>query len=278
MRPSFVAAFLAALLSAVVVAQQPAPAPAPAPATAPKLTDAQMEQFLLHAKVIKTHSASKGVTASLRATLSDGTLTHDAQIQAIDEHQQQFNGSAGGVEFDFKDSWAFNVAGYRVDRLIGMNMVPVSVERKWDYHDAAFTWWLDDVVMDEQERLKRKQEPPDVVAWNQQMQMVRTFDELIANVDRNLGNLLITGDWRLWPIDHTRAFRTQHELRKPANVTRADRAVVERMKGLDKETLRRATSKYLTTFQIDALLARRDAIVKHLEGLGPAGLYDRAGW
>src|SRR4051794_21562141 len=276
MRPSFVAAFLAALLSAVVVAQQPAPAPAPA--AAPKLTDAQMEQFLLHAKVIKTHSASKGVTASLRATLSDGTLTHDAQIQAIDEHQQQFNGSAGGVEFDFKDSWAFNVAGYRVDRLIGMNMVPVSVERKWDYHDAAFTWWLDDVVMDEQERLKRKQEPPDVGAWNQQMQMARTFDELIANVDRNLGNLLITGDWRLWPIDHTRAFRTQHELRKPANVTRADRAVVERMKGLDKETLRRATSKYLTTFQIDALLARRDAIVKHLEGLGPAGLYDRAGW
>ena len=113
MRPSFVAAFLAALLSAVVVAQQPAPAPAsaPAPAPAPKLTDAQMEQFLLHAKVIKTHSASKGITASLRATLSDGKLTHDAQIQAIDEHQQQFNGSAGGVEFDFKDSWAFNVAG-----------------------------------------------------------------------------------------------------------------------------------------------------------------------
>jgi hypothetical protein len=282
MRPSLVAAFLAALLSAVVVAQQPTPAPAPAsapaPAPAPKLTDAQMEQFLLHAKVGKTHSASKGVTASLRATLSDGTLTHDAQIQAIDEHQQQFNGSAGGVEFDFKDSWAFNVAGYRVDRLIGMNMVPVSVERKWDYHDAAFTWWIDDVVMDEQERLKRKQEPPDVVAWNQQMQMMRTFDELIANIDRNLGNLIITRDWHLWPIDHTRAFRTNHDLRKPANVTHADRAVVERMKGLDKETLRRATSKYLTTFQIDALLARRDAIVKHLEGLGPAALYDRAGW
>jgi hypothetical protein len=276
MRPSLIAALFAALLSAVVVAQQPAPAPPPVPA--PKLTDAQMEQFLLHAKVVKTHSASKGVTASLRATLSDGTLTHDAQIQNVDEHQQQFNGSAGGVEFDFKDSWAFNVAGYRVDRLIGMNMVPVSVERKWDYHDAAFTWWIDDVMMDEQERLKRKEEPPDVVAWNQQMQIVRMFDELIANIDRNLGNLIITRDWHLWPIDHTRAFRTNHDLRKPANVTRADRGVVERMKALDKETLRHATSKYLTTFQMDALLARRDAIVKRLDSLGPAAFYDRAGW
>jgi hypothetical protein len=276
MRPSLIAALFAALLSTGVVAQQPAPAPPPT--SAPKLTDAQMEQFLLHAKVMKTHSASKGVTASLRATLSDGTMTHDAQIQSVDEHQQQFNGSSGGVEFDFKDSWSFNVAGYRIDRLIGMNMVPVSVERKWDYHDAAFTWWIDDVMMDEQERLKRKEEPPDVVAWNQQMQMVRVFDELIANIDRNLGNLIITRDWHLWPIDHTRAFRTNHDLRKPANVTHADRGVIERMKALDKETVRHAASKYLTTFQIDALLSRRDAILKRLDSLGPAALYDRAGW
>jgi hypothetical protein len=288
MRPSLLSALFAAFLSAVALAQQPtatapqspptAPQPAASQAATPKLTDAQKEDFLLHAKVIKTKSASKGVTGSLRATMTDGTVTHDAHIQTIDERQQQFTGSNGGVEFDFRDSWTFNVAGYEVDRLIGMNMVPVSVERRWNYHDAAYTWWLDDVMMDEQERLKRKQEPPDTVVWNQQMQMVRVFDELIANVDRNLGNLMITHDWRLWPIDHTRAFRTNHELKKPANVTRADRAVIERMKTLDKETLRRATSKYLTTFQTDAILARRDAIVKRLDSLGPASLYERTGW
>ena len=288
MRPSLLSAVVAAFLSAVVVAQQPtATVPTPEPtasaraasqAVTPKLTDAQMEDFLLHAKVIKTKSASKGVTGSLRATMTDGKLTHDAHIQMIDERQQQFTGSNGGVEFDFRDSWTFNVAGYEVDRLIGMNMVPVSVERHWNYHDAAYTWWLDDVMMDEQERLKRKQEPPDTVVWNQQMQMVRVFDELIANVDRNLGNLMITRDWRLWPIDHTRAFRTNHELKKPANVTRADRAVIERMKELNKETLRKATSKYLTTFQTDAILARRDAIIKRLDSLGPASLYERTGW
>jgi len=287
MRPSLVAALFAAFLSGVVVAQQPTATGTPPPAasepaaaqpTTPKLTDAQMEDFLLHAKVVKTKGISKGITGTMRATLTDGKITHDAHIQNIDERQQQFTGTGGGVEFDFRDSWTFNVAGYEVDRLIGMNMVPVSVERRWNYKDAAFTWWLDDVMMDEQERLKRKQEPPDVVIWNQQMQMVRVFDELIANVDRNLGNLIITKDWRLWPIDHTRAFRTNHELKKPANVTRADRGVVERMKTLDKDTLRKATSKYLTTFQIDAILARRDAIVKRLDSLGPASLYDRTGW
>lgn len=288
MRSSLLVGFCAALLSGAVLAQQPVPATpkAAALAGAPKLTDAQMEDFLLHAKVIKTRSAKKGVTGSIRATLTDGTLTHDAHVQDIDEHQQQFTGSGGTTEFDFRDSWSFNVAGYKVDRLIGMNMVPPSVERRWNYKDAAFTWWLDDVMMDEEERLARKKgkdqtkesEPPDSEVWNQQMQVVRVFDQLIANIDRNLGNLIITKDWRVWPIDHTRAFRTNKEPKAIDNVTRCDRGVFERMKALDKDALTKATGKYLTTYQIGAILARRDAIVKRLEGLGPSALFDRKGW
>jgi hypothetical protein len=282
------------ILSAGLIAQQP-PVPstsAPAPAAAVEkqtpaaLSDAEIEQFLLHAKVIKTHGIKKGVTASLQATLSDGKLTHDAHIQTIDEHQQQFTGNKGGVEFDFRDSWTFNIAGYKVDRLIGMNLVPVSVERHHGYNAAAFTWWLDGVMMDEEERLARKKandhtkesEPPDAEVWNQQMQVVRVFDQLIANIDRNLGNLIITKDWRVWPIDHTRAFRTNKEPKAIDNVTRCDRAVFERMKALDKDSLTKATGKYLSTYQIGAVLARRDAIVKRLEGLGPSALFDRKGW
>lgn len=281
MRFPFVAGFSAAFISGTLLAQQPTPAPAPAAPsvqTAPALSDKQMEEFLLKARVVKTRSTKKGITGSLQATLSDGKLTHDAHIQTIDEYKQQFAGTNGGVEFDFRDSWTFNIAGYQIDRLIGMNMVPVSVSRRWNYSDAAYTWWLDDVMMDEEARRNKKLEPPDVERWNQQMQMVRLFDQLIANIDRNLGNLMITKDWRLWPIDHTRAFRTNHDLKTPANVTRGDRNVIARMKSLDKENLKRAAGKQLTSFQIDAILARRDAIMKRLEGLGPSALFDREGW
>lgn len=283
MRYPAAAALGAAFLSAVLLGQHPAPAqvhaPVPAAAapayTSPALSDSEIEQFLLRAKVIKTRSAKKGITGSLQATLSDGTLTHDAQIQSVDVRSQQFAGSQG-VEFNFRDSWTFNIAGYRIDRLIGMNMVPPSVERRWQSKAAAFTWWLDDVMMDEQERLKRKVHPPSVELWNQQMQMVRMFDQLIANVDRNLGNLMITRDWRLWPIDHTRAFRVNRDLKTPANVTRADRSVLERMKALNRETLHGATGKYLTTAEIDTVLTRRDAIVARLSSLGESALFDRA--
>ena len=37
---------------------------------------------------------------------------------------------------------------------------------------------------------------------------MRVFDELIANTDRNQGNMLIDKQWKLWLIDHTRGFRT----------------------------------------------------------------------
>lgn len=254
----------------LLVHAQPAAPPA-------ALSDSEMEQFLLHARIIKSKSASKGITGSLRATLSDGKLTHDAHIQTIDEEKAQFQGQQG-TEFNFRDTWRFNVAGYRVDRLIGMNMVPVSVERRFGYESAAFTWWIDNVMSDEGERLKKKIEAPNVDAWNQQMQLVRLFDQLIANVDRNLGNLVISNDWRIFPIDHTRAFRRNHELKSPANVTHADRLVVERLKALDRETLKKSIGKYVTTFELDALLARRDAILKRIDSLGSSALYDRVPW
>ena len=100
------------------------------PATATPLSDDQIEAFLRDAKVVKTKSIGKGVTGALRATMSDGTLTHDAQIQQVEEKKTQFE-AAGAAEFNFEDSWRFNVAAYRVDRLIGLQMVPVTVSRNW---------------------------------------------------------------------------------------------------------------------------------------------------
>lgn len=240
----------------------------------PALTDAQTEEFLLKAEVTKTRSTAKGVTGSLRATLSDGKLTHEAHIQDVDESKREFQ-SARGTEFNFRDSWSFNVAGYKIDRLIGLNMVPVSVSRRWRSKPAAFTWWIDDVLMDEQERLQKKTQPPDLQYWNEQMQLVRLFDQLIYNVDRNMGNLIITKDWRVWAIDHTRAFRTHDTLKSPEAITRCDRQVFERLKALDKDTLKREVGSVLDEWQIRAVLARRDAIVKKIEGLGPVGLFDR---
>jgi hypothetical protein len=255
---------------AFVQAQAVAPAQTPVVA----LSDAEIEAFLQNARVVRTETTKKGITGSLRATLTDGRITHDAQIQTIDESKREFR-SVRGTEFNFRDSWMFNVAAYKLDRMLGLNLVPVSVKRRWRTEQAAFTWWIDDVLMDEGDRLKGKVAPSEPKSWNEQMQLVRLFDQLIYNIDRNLGNLLIARDWRVWAIDHTRAFRSHETLKSPENVTRCDSQVLERLKQLDKPGLERELGDYLDEWQIGSLLARRDLIVSQIEKSGATALFTR---
>jgi hypothetical protein len=247
--------------------------PVAAPATS-QLSLEQQEEFLKKAKILKTRGAGKGVTNTLRATLSDGTITHDASIQTVDVFMQEFK-SKQGVEFNFRDSWRYNVAGYRMDRLLDIGMTPPSIERSHQNKPASFTWWVDDVVMDEGERLKNKTPAPNVDLWNEQMWVVRIFDQLIYNVDRNLGNLLIDKNWTVWMIDHSRAFRLPDKVKTPDNITKCERRVFEKLKALDAATVKAATGDYLTGPEIRGMLARRDELVKLIEKAGPTALYDR---
>jgi hypothetical protein len=265
------------VLAAHVSAQQPAPpadaATASAATATPLLTRAEQETFLREARIIRARAAPKGITGSRRVTLTNGVVTHDAHVQSIDETQRTFQG-ARGVELNFRDSWRYNVAAYRLSVLLDLDMVPVTVQRHYDKGPAAFTWWVDDLLMDEGTRLKQKVRVPDARTWNQQMYVVRVFDQLIYNIDRNVGNLLITADWRVWMIDHTRAFRHHRTLRAVSDLKGCDRTLLARLEALDKATIERELSAWLDLAEMDGLLARRDAIVAFFRSAPPEALFD----
>jgi hypothetical protein len=230
----------------------------------PTLSASDMEAFLLKARITRQRDTGTGVTASKRATLSDGTLTHDAHIQTVDIAQSVFQAGKSS-EVNFKDTFRYNIAGYRVAQLIGLSTVPMSVARSVDGKNAAVTWWVDDVQMDEKARLAKKTFGPNPDRTSKQIQIMRVFDELIQNKDRNQGNILWTSDWAMWLIDHTRAFRLGKELLKPENLTRCDRGLLDRLRGITPEALAAAVGDSLNRLEQEALLARRDLIVKHYE-------------
>jgi hypothetical protein len=242
------------------------------PAPAAGLTRAQKEEFLLKAKIVNAKEAAKGITSTLRATLSDGQLTHDASIQRIDETKHNYQ-TTMGVEMLFRDSWMFNVAAYKLDRLLGLNMIPTTVERSYQGTHGSFTWWVDDVLMDEEQRQAKKQQSPDQNSWNIQMNIVNVFDQLIYNTDRNMGNLLIDKNWQIWMIDHTRAFRTNADLMNAKVLASCDSALLEKLKQLDAATLKKEIGAYTGSMEIKGLLARRDKIVRAFEQKGPSALY-----
>ncbi len=234
------------------------------PAALPSLSTEQLETFLLKARISNPRDAGGGVTGSRRATASDGQVTHDVHIQTIDEAKPVFE-AGRNTEVNFKDTYRYNIAGYRVARLIGLTTVPMSVERAVDGKMAAVTWWVDDVKMDEKGRTKAKTLGPDPVKTTKQLQVMRVFDELIQNKDRNQGNILWTGDFTMWLIDHTRAFRLGRSLLKPEGLTRCDRGLLERLRTLTPEALAAAVGNSLTRQEQEAIMLRRDLIVKHYD-------------
>jgi len=231
--------------------------------TASQLSKEEMEAFLLKGKITKTRDAGGGVTASARGTMTDGHITHDVHIQNVDISQTVFE-AGKSTELNFKDSYKYNVAGYRVAQLLGLN-VPMSVERVISGKESAVTWWVDDVKMDEKERMKQKTLGPDPIRTTKQIQIMRIFDELIQNRDRNQGNILWTSDFTMWLIDHTRAFRLGKTLLKPEQLTRCDRGLLEKLRAMTSDSLAQAVGNSLTKGEQEALLARRDLIVKLYE-------------
>jgi hypothetical protein len=107
---------------------------------------------------------------------------------------------------------------------------------------------------------------PDVQAWNRQMFVVRIFDQLIYNTDRNLGNLLIDKSWQIWMIDHTRGFKIFKALKNEKSLTEfCERSLLAGMRRLDKPELQARMAGLLSEGQVNGLLGRRDRIVRAYE-------------
>jgi hypothetical protein len=262
---------LAVILAALVCSSGPLLAQETAAVSSKSaLTTEQMEEFLLKATIVTSREIGKGVTGSRVATLSDGRLTHDAHIQNVSIEKQMYQPSRGPVELNFKDHYRYNIAAYRLARVLGLANVPVSVERRVGRDPAAVTWWVDDVMMDELERMEREKKktlPPSwgAVKMSGYIHIRRVFDELIGNTDRNTGNQLWTNDGTLWLIDHTRAFRLHKELKKPRTLQRCDRGVLKALQALTIESVTTAVDGSLTKDEIKAVMARRDLIVKQFD-------------
>jgi hypothetical protein len=232
-----------------------------APAASPLATRAEREAFLSNARIVTDAPADE--RSSWRISLDDGTLKHDASVETADGSDPT------------RRNYRFNLAAYELDKALGLNLVPPSVERVVSGRPASVIWWVDNVVMNELDRRRKRINPPDLESWSRQVQAVRVFDELISNTYRDTSpalylntvwdNLLITGDWTVWIIDHTGAFRTRKELLDPESLTRCPRNVLDRLRAMDRERLQRTLGKYLSSQQLDTLDVRRTLLVRHFD-------------
>jgi hypothetical protein len=260
--------------------QQPQPEPAvPAAAAAPLphqwigpdgqplpfKSDAELLDFLRTAKVRGIKDIGTGITNPKKMKLVKDGIVANAVYRDVSE--DKIRASIGGsTEMFFRDEATFEPAAYEFSLVVGLPWVPPAIKRSYGATDGSVQVWLEGVTQ-YTDIQKKNIEPPDRIRWSKQLHVMRVFDNLVYNTDRNQGNMLVDKHWRLWLIDHTRAFRRQEDLRTPDLLIQCDRGFLERLRNLNENLVREKMKKYLRSAEIDALFVRRRKIVEHFDQL-----------
>jgi hypothetical protein len=210
---------------------------------------AAFEAFLRSAQIARMTKLDVGVTHPKRIFFADGGLARSAAWKPL----------RPGFQNGYWESYKSEIAAYELDKLLGMDMVPVTVERRVDGLAGAAVLWLDGV------RTWGEVAPPDTPSWHRQVARMKMFDDLIGNPDRNKGNILIDAEFNIFLIDHSRAFLDDRGLPQP--LAHVDAGLWTRMAALDQPALTAALGTWLRKPQIAAILARRDKMAAAIDAL-----------
>lgn len=230
----------------------------------------QQEEFLRTAEVIGQEQLGgvEAVTKPWVLTLKKGDFTHKALWK-----------NAEGRMHGYIEGWQYEIAAYLLDKDLGLDMIPPTVERRFRGDRGSCQYWMDDTMsLKYREEHKIKMPSYKVFNWNRATYLQRFFDNLIANEDRHQNQILITKDWRMILIDHSRSFRTSKKFTDrliytekhpegPKLMSELPRAIVEKIKALTFDHVRSVVGEYLTVEEIRDVLLRRDLILAEIDRL-----------
>lgn len=227
------------------------------------------EVFLQNGEIVSQEqpfSEREAVTKPWKLTLEKDAVTKNALWKNCEGRMR-----------GFVENWRWEIAAYRLDKHLGLNMVPPTVEKRFQNNRGSCQLWVD-AKMSLKDKYEQKIKTPSykVFHWNRALYLQRAFDNLIANEDRHQNQFLITDDWRMILIDHSRSFRTSGKFAKkliydekfkegPRLMKQLPRAFVEKLKGLDMESIKGVVGEYLTDKEIEHVLIRRNLILKWLD-------------
>lgn len=227
------------------------------------MTDAEIEEFLFNATVVLDEELPTGITKPHRLTLERDGKRMRAVFKTEDSHPGLEKGrwERSGEN---SDRYVYDVAAYKLDRHMGLDMTPVGVLRNHAGKTGVVQYWVENSMLE----IERREQDVPYTGYcdpNAQWKLQDAIDILIHNEDRNQTNILWDrGEWFLWLIDNSRAFRTSRRAPRYLSSTKVipnewfaaslEKLTVENMGFL---------GDYLNRSQISALETRAEKMLEN---------------
>ncbi|MEH6592920.1 MAG: HipA family kinase [Halioglobus sp.] len=229
------------------------------------MSDVELEDFMTHAEVVSVDDIGTGITKPKRVVQQRDGFTNDAIFKYEDtnpgmESKERYITRRNNDS----DRYVYDVAAYKLDRMLGWEMVPTSVLSEVEGTPGALSDWVENAI-NERDRLEKEVPFTGYCKQSEQYRLRFVFDILIHNDDRNLTNILWNkDDFMMRFIDHSLAFRTTEK--RPKQYKKVTLQVSDllrsRLLSLNEAQLTAELSPYLHPRQIEGILARRDLILK----------------
>lgn len=233
------------------------------------MSDAELESFMRTAPITAIKKLDTGITQPKRVTQERDGISNDAIFKYEDSHPgMESRDTYIKRRNKTSDRYVYDVAAYKLDRMLGWQMVPTAVIADVEGDEGALSDWVENAI-NERDRLEEKTPFAGYCKQYEQYRLRYVFDILIHNDDRNLTNILWTKDDLMMKfIDHSLAFRVEEK--RPKQYRKVNLEVSDllrsRLSSLTEENLSAELSPYLHPRQIEAIIERRDLILKEAKG------------
>lgn len=228
--------------------------------------EGELEEFLQTAEVVGIEDIGAGITHPRRVTLQKDGRQARAIFKTVDITSTELH-YTNCLEQVFTDRYVYEVAAYRIDRMLGIGLVPVTVLRTIDGELGSVQLWIED-AMPMQDAFDQDLPVGDTELLLQRLMLMYLLDAMIYNIDRNFGNILVRPERdHLFLIDHSRSFRTAKKLPplKEERPIPVPERVARELRELDLEALSAELDGLLKPQQIRAIEARRRLLVEELD-------------
>jgi hypothetical protein len=184
--------------------------------------NAEFEAYIRDAPIDRIEELSIGVTHPKRAFFKPGGIVASVAWKVLPP----------GRSSGYWESYKSEIAAYELDKLLGMGMVPVAVEKRWDHETAAAILWLSPI-----HSWKEMEPKPKPAKWVRQVARMKMFDNFICNKDM--------------------AVKMEY----------IDREFWDKIQAVDAAQLTAALGKWVDKDGIKAMLTRRERMKKEIDKL-----------